>query len=169
MWQDRNTSRDFWEGKERMDHGSRATRHEVQGHATFANLESDKLTRCIRQVTVEAPTLRPTTSSGPWRTGDEGCDDAFTGDRAKVHINNSKNLQSAGTSQMIAEVSKASHKFRTHTFRIQTNTNVYHDGKNKYMQFFRSGIHYRLQLQSGWRNGINFRYSHSRGGGTERP
>ena len=73
-------SRDFWEGKERMDHRSRATRHEVQGHATFANLESDKLTRCIRQVTVEAPTLRPTTSSGPWRTGDVGCHDAFTGD-----------------------------------------------------------------------------------------
>ena len=100
-------SRDFWEGKERMDHGSRATRHEVQGHATLANVESDKLTRCIRQVTVEAPTLRPTTSSGPWRTGDEGCDDAFTGDRAKVHINNSKKSQSASTSQIITEVSRS--------------------------------------------------------------
>ena len=32
---------------------------------------------------------------------------------------------------------------------------------------FRSRINQRLQLQSRWRHGINFRYGYSRGGGAE--
>ena len=44
---------------------------------------------------------------------------------------------------------EASHIFRTHTFRIQTNTHVYHDGKNKYMQFFPLGYSLSITVTVG--------------------